>query len=51
MDVVRDGEAVAGRGAALGGVENALEVIFCHLDIGQLVVIVRVEIEVRYDVA
>jgi hypothetical protein len=51
VDVVGDGEAVAGLGAALCGVEDALEVVFGDLDVGQLVVVVGVEVEVRDDVA
>lgn len=51
MDVVSDGEAVARGGSALGLVEDALEVVLGDLDVGELVVVIRVEVEVRDDVA
>lgn len=50
MDVVGDGEAVARLGAAGGGIKDALEVVLGDLDVGQLVVVVGVEVEVGHDV-
>lgn len=51
MDVVADSKAVTRLRTALSLVENALEVVLGDLDVGELVVVIGIEVEVGDDVA
>jgi hypothetical protein len=51
VNVVSDGKTISGRRATIGCVENTLEVVLGNLDVGELVVIIGVEVKVRDDVA
>jgi hypothetical protein len=51
VDIVSNGETVTRLRATRGLIENALEVVLGNLDVGELVVVIGVEVEVRDDVS